>query len=163
MRKSTHILYMLLTLCFFGWAQAGANPQEAEDKRPINERLTSSAWDAFNKHDYPAAITAADKCIKKFRDDADGIQARLEKENVVIPKGKVSDDQKKVIFENGPLNDVATCLFIKGQAAEKLDKRDDAKAAYTATLKYSYARAWDPQGWFWSPSEGAAEKLEAIK
>jgi hypothetical protein len=150
---------MLVTLCLCGCAQA----QEAEDKRPINERLTSSAWDEFNKRHYQAAITAADKCIKKFRDDADGIQARLEKDKAVVPTGNVSDDQKKVVFQNGPLNDVATCLLIKGQAAQQLRQKADAKAAYKAVLKYTYARAWDPQGWFWSPAEGAAEKLEELK
>lgn len=75
----------------------------------------------------------------------------------------MSDQDKQKIFANGLLNDVATCYFIKGKAAEKLVRKDDAKRAYEEAKKLTYARAWDPQGWFWSPSEGASDRLDALR
>jgi hypothetical protein len=129
----------------------------------LNVILTTAAWDALNDGDYARAITLADSCVAAFGGAAFGDQAQLEGSKVPIPpKGKVSDAQKKDIHTRGPLNDVGTCLFIKGKAYESLRRVDEARKAYLEARGFTYARCWDPQGWFWSPSEAASGQIAAI-
>ena len=132
--------------------------------QPLNVRLTSQAWDGYNKADYEIAIAKADECIEEFRGAADREQTQLEKDRVPLPpKGSVSEQEKKVIFARGLLNDVATCFYVKGRSAEKLGRKEEAKQAYLAASKYTYARTWDPNGWFWSPAEAASDHLSRLK
>ena len=124
-----------------------------------NEKLTAAAWDAFNAGNYQEAITLADKCIGKFKELADKLEEKLERDHVSVPLGAVSDEQKARIHANGILNDVATCYFLKGSSADSLGNKDEAVQAYRACERYPHARCWDPQGWFWSPAEGAKKRL----
>jgi hypothetical protein len=62
------------------------------------------------------------------------------------------------------LNDVGTCWFIRGRSLEKMRRNSEAKTAYGAAAKYTYARCWDPDGQaYWSPAEAAAERLEVMR
>jgi tetratricopeptide (TPR) repeat protein len=132
--------------------------------QPLNVELTSQAWDAFNKGDYERAITSAEKCISEFRSATEREQAQLERDHIPVPpKGKVSDQEKKTILARGLLNDVATCFYIKGRSAENLGRKEEAKQAYLAASKLTYARCWDPKGWFWAPSEVSSDRLSLLK
>jgi len=136
---------------------------QGEDQ-PLNVQLTVAAWDAFNKRDFDTAIADADRCISEFRGSADRDQAQLqEAEAPLPPKGKVSEADKTAIFARGLLNDIATCFFIKGRSAEHLGRKDEAKLAYETAAKYTYARCWDPKGWFWSPAEAASDRLATLE
>lgn len=131
---------------------------------PLNVRLTNQAWEAFNKSDYEHAISYAEKCINEFLGGAERKQLQLEKENAALPPtGAVSDQEKETIFALGLLNDVATCLFIKGRSEEALGHKEEAIKAYQAASKYTHARCWDPKGWFWSPSEASSDRLSVLK
>jgi hypothetical protein len=133
-------------------------------KHTLNVELTTAAWDAFNKKDFPRAIANAEKCIGEFRGAADREQDSLEKAGTPLPPtGKVSNDAKALIISRGLLNDVATCYYIKGRSAQELGRRDEAIGAFEAAAKYTYARSWDPQGWFWSPAEAAKDRLTSMK
>src|SRR5205823_5634077 len=120
---------------------------------PLNARLTLESWTALNRGDYEQAIAKADECIRIYVAAANELQTQLQ--NVQAPQpdpGRPqNDEEKNSILRRGPLNDVATAFFIKGRAAEALGRRDLAIQAYQSALKYSYARCWDPKGWFWSP------------
>lgn len=129
-----------------------------------NEKLTAEAWQALEKKTFREAIAKADKCIESFESSAVKLQKQLEKANARVPKGEVTEEEKKVVHRNGLLNDVATCYFIKGKAHEGLKEKDAAIAAYKAAAKLTYARTWDPVGpWFWSPAEAATERLEELR
>jgi hypothetical protein len=54
-------------------------------------------------------------------------------------------------------------LYIKGRSAEHLKKFDQAKEAYRICKGYPHARIWDPQGWFWSPSEACSDRAAKLK
>lgn len=153
---------IFLSVAMSARAQA-EKPPAADAPKGLNEKATAAAWEAFNNNKFEPAITNAELCIEEFRGAANRIQAKLEKEKADIPNGPVTEEQKKKIRENGLLNDVATCYFIKGRAAEKLQRKEDAKKAFQQAKKYSYARAWDPAGWFWSPAEAASDRLEELK
>lgn len=131
---------------------------------PLNAELTNTAWEAFNKGNYEQAISASLKCINEFKGSADRQQNELESSKAPLPpKGSVSEETKKIIWARGLLNDVATCYFIKGRSAEYLGRIDEAKQSYREASKYTYARCWDPKGWFWAPSEAAQDRLSTLK
>ena len=75
------------------------------------------------------------------------------------PEG--SNDQ---VFTYWALNDVATSLFIQGEAFRKANKIGDALEAYKKVANdYVYGQTWDTKGWFWKPSEAAKEKIAMIE
>jgi hypothetical protein len=155
---STTCACMLLALSLMG-----ADEKDAA-KKPLNEKATADAWAALAQKNFEEAIKHADVCIEEFRGAANRLQAKLEKEKAKTPSGEVNEQQKKAIFANGLLNDVATCLFIKGKALEALRRNDEAKKAYEATQKYTHARTWDANGeFFWSPAEGASDRLDVLR
>jgi hypothetical protein len=133
------------------------------------EPCLRNAWDALNKKDYIAAIHASDECINNFHQKAERDQSALtQKGEPAPPTGVASDADKQRIFSRGVLNDAATAYFIKGKAAEALAKKNSeylaaARTAYQKAKNLTYARVWDPQGWFWSPSEAAADRLAELK
>jgi hypothetical protein len=131
---------------------------------PLNAELTKVAWEAFNKGNFEEAISSAQKCITEFKGGADREQKKLESAKEPLPRtGSVSEEIKKVILARGLLNDVATSYYIKGRSAESLGRMAEAKQSYKEATKYTYARCWDPQGWFWSPSEAAQDRLSILK
>jgi hypothetical protein len=163
---NANILLVLVSLMMpASNAAAAANSGiQADAETPRNVELTNAAWDAFKHHKYEDAIAAAERCVQRFKKEADQTQSALEQKKAKAqPTGKVSAEQKKAIFDQGVLNDVATCYWIKGRSAQLLKRNDEAKEAYNATIKYSYARSWDPRGWFWSPTEDAADRLQDLK
>lgn len=131
---------------------------------PRNVELVNRAWDAYRSQNYDTAMTAADRCVDRFKEEADADEAALEARHAkLLPTGAVGPKVKDEIYAQGVLNDVATCFWIKGISAQ-LSKHDDAaREAYTATMKYRYARTWDPKGWFWSPAEDAADRLRDLR
>lgn len=134
------------------------------DPLPLNVRLTNQAWEAFNNGDHEHAISYAEKCINEFLGGAERIQLQLKKENATLPPtGIVSDQEKETIFALGLINDVATCFFIRGRSEEALGHKEEAIKVYEAASKYTYARCWDPSGWFWSPSQAALDRLRMLK
>jgi|ERR1035441_4265622 hypothetical protein len=153
-------LCLVAFLCVVGFASPAADDEEF-----ANVLLTKAAWAALDQgHDPRLAISKAERCINKFGAQADAKQAELERLKArQSPLGAVSPEEKTAINQRGLLNDVATCYLIKGKAAEKLKLPDEAKAAYCAAAKYTYARCWDPHGWFWSPAEAACERLGDLK
>jgi tetratricopeptide (TPR) repeat protein len=156
--KRLHLLIVILSLGSLLPAFGG----EPKDK-PLNEKATAAAWAALNTDKFEAAMQRADECVGEFRGAANRLQEKLENEKADLPTGAVSAQLKAKILANGLLNDVGTCYFIKGQAAEKLGRKEDAVKAYEEARKLTYARTWDPQGWFWSPAEGASDRLASLR
>lgn len=137
--------------------------QTQSTPQPVNVRLTSEAWAAFNAKNWTLAISRADECIEAFRAAADDQETDLEKAKVPEPPaGSVTDEQKKQILRLGLVNDVATCFWIKGRAAEESGRKEEARKAYEATTKYRYGRCWDPARFFWSPAKDAVSRLKNL-
>ena len=155
----TQILFLLLLAC--GTAAYAEEP------------CLKDAWDALNKSDYPGAIRAADSCIDNFHSKAERDQSALaERHEPTPPTGAVSDADKQKIFSRGVLNDTAAAYIVKGKSAEALAKKQKSKSmdylatardAYEHAKALTYARVWDPKGWFWSPSEAASDRLLDLK
>ncbi len=141
-----------------------ASAQETR-KVPLNEAETTKAWEAFNKQEYREAIKYADLVIDEFSNDADAMQAELTRNNVPPPRVQPDEKEKKAIFARGVLNDVATCLFIKGESLQHLEDQLGARRAYEAACKLTYARTWDPQGdgFFWNAASRSCTRAKRIR
>jgi hypothetical protein len=154
---------VLSLLVLVSWVTAAdLSNRRDETETTLNVDLTSAAWDAFNHHRHEDAISAADRCIQEFKEEADRRQADLkEQKSKQPPVGKVNDNHRKDILGQGVLNDVATCYWIKGRSAELLHRNDEAREDYRATMNYSYARTWDQEKrLFWSPAQDASDRLQ---
>jgi tetratricopeptide (TPR) repeat protein len=119
-----------------------------------------SAWEALGQGDYRRAIEVAEQCTQVLGEQADREQQRLAKSGLQAPPvGVPTMDEALKIAARRPLNTVAGCYLIRGDAAERLQRRDEAREAWLAAAKYTYARSWNPRGFFWSPSQAALERL----
>ncbi len=113
--------------------------------------LTSRAWEALDKGDVEAVLAYTNKCIELYGEQAKKMQTSL------TDYAKGSNQE---IFNNWALNDVATSLFIQGEAYRKAKMKDEAKEVYQKLInEYTYGQCWDPKGWFWKPAEAAKEKI----
>ena len=154
----------LIRSCFFVLlavlnAHAQTAPTSAQDApAPTNNApvgkdsssaLTSAAWSALDRKDYAAAREAADRCRTLYGAQADEMQGKL----TTLP-------DKETAHQQWALNDVGTCVFVLGKAAEGEGKKEEAMVAYKEVVdKYPFAQCWDTQGWFWQPSVAARERI----
>jgi hypothetical protein len=142
----------------------------------MSEEQTNAAWDFFKKGEpdpvqkLPArrenlrrSIEITDSVITDLKGPADTKEQSLIHDAVPLPStGDVTAQERRAIFAYGALNDVATCLWIKGRAFQHLGSSNDAVRAYLQITNYPHARTWDPKGWFWSPYDDALGRLNAL-
>ncbi len=117
--------------------------------------LITNAWQALGENDLEAVLAYTNKCVELYAEQAKKMQASL----TDYPTG--TNDE---IFSYWALNDIATGLFIQGEAYRKAKMTDEAVKAYqTVVDEYTYGQCWDPKGWFWKPAEAAKEKIAMIE
>ena len=115
--------------------------------------LTVKAWEALGEREYEDAVKYTEKCAELYEEKAREMQAAL----WTKPRAEVAHDY-------WALNDVGTSYFIRGEALTKLREYERALAAYKVVKdELYYAQAWDPKGWFWSPSDAAYPKIAALE
>jgi tetratricopeptide (TPR) repeat protein len=117
--------------------------------------LATKAWEALAAKDLEGVLAYTNKCLELYAEQAKKMQASLED----YPTG--TNDE---IFAFWALNDIATCLFIQGEAYRQADMKDEALAAYKKVVdEYTYGQTWDVKGWFWKPAEASQEKIAMIE
>jgi tetratricopeptide (TPR) repeat protein len=138
---------------------------EAMRVKPRNEVITKAAFDAYNQGDYETARDRADECICEYREDAEQLQALFVEEGTPKPpQGSVTRHVRLQILKNGLLNDVASCLWLKGRCAQKLGRTEEARRAFEQSMQLYYARCWDPNlKTFWSPPRVAGCDLARME
>ena len=120
-----------------------------------SQTLATKAWKALGDQDLEAVLAYTNKCLELYQVKAQEMQKSLT---------EYPWESKEKIFSYWALNDVGTCLFIKGEAFRNAGNMDEAKKAYKNLVdSYSYSQCWDPKGWFWKPSEAAQQKLDELK
>lgn len=118
-----------------------------------SEYLTNKAWEGLDKKDYRQVEVYAQKCIYLYQEQAKSQQNSLK---------NLAPDSFIPYF--WALNNVGTCYFILGEAYLAQKRYEDAKSMYQQVIdNYSYARCWEPRGWFWKVSDVAKEKLKKIE
>ena len=118
--------------------------------------LATKAWQALADKNVEAVVVYTNKCIELYAAEAVKMQASLKE----YPAG---DDQK--VFSFWALNDVATCLYIQGEAYRQAKQNDKAKAIFERIVKeFSYGQTFDPANKaFWKPADAAADKISMIE
>ena len=120
-----------------------------------SQTLTVKAWKALADKDLDAVLVYTNKCLELYQNKAKEMQASLT---------EYPFETKEKVFSYWALNDVGTCLFIQGEAYRNAGNTEEAKKAYGRVVsEFSFAQCWDPQGWFWKPSEGAQQKIDEMK
>lgn len=115
--------------------------------------LQVKSWDALGEGNFEHVLKYTDKCAELYEEKAREMQASL----------KAKPDAKDT-HDYWALNDVGTCFFIRGEALTKLRRYEEALEAFTLLKdELYYAQAWDPKGWFWSPSDAAYPRIEMLK
>lgn len=110
-------------------------------------------WNYLGERKFDEVYKITDECIAKYSSQADRLAKTL---SDFPPKGK--EGMYKV------MNDVATCLFIKGEALMREGRIEEAKKVFKEIIdKYPYSVAWDPRGWFWSIKEKAEITLKKLE
>jgi hypothetical protein len=144
------IVLFLLSLATLG--NLGLNLNGWFELSP-STKLMVAGFRLFDSQRYADAMTAAGECSDGFHLAATKLEKSLAGQE--IPLGKVSEEQARVIFNDGVLNDVAGCYWIQGHTQEAI-------AAYKKAQEYPHARVWDPKGWFWSPAEDAQDRVASL-
>ena len=121
-----------------------------------SETLTTKAWHALEAKDFASVQGYTGKCIQMYKAKALEMQKAL--------TAPPATDNKEKVFANWALNDVGTCYFILGKALEQQGKTKEAVEAYKfVAANLTYAKCYDTKGWFWSPADGAAERVKALE
>ena len=116
--------------------------------------LTGKAWNAYGAGELELALKYTAKCKEMYMEEAKKQQASLD----AFPVG----EEKTHTY--WALNDVGTCLFIKGQVYEKQKKTKEAIEAYKLLVQeLSFSQCWDTKGWFWKPAEAAAGRVKQLE
>ncbi len=114
--------------------------------------LTQQAWKALEKGNYQDVFMITDECEKRFGVRAQKQQAML----TAVPPPEKS-------FTYSALNDVATCMFIKGKALRQFKRNEEAKQVFRTIIRdYRFAQCWDPKGWFWKVAGAAQDEINCI-
>jgi tetratricopeptide (TPR) repeat protein len=111
--------------------------------------LTTNAWNAVAANNSDDAIACIDKCLELYAGKAKEMQASL-------TAYAVGADASQM----WALNDVGTCLFIKGEVLMKKGDTEGAIKAYQMLVdEFKFAQTWDTKGWFWKPADAAKQKI----
>ncbi len=158
------VLGVILSLCASIIGLSCATPDQSAGQTAGTPSSVDQTWAAYNQRDYAGAIEWADRCINECLGRAMRDQEQLEASKTPPPPvGAVSRQQKQVILARAALNDAAACLYVKGRSLEATGRKEEATAIYREASKLTYARCWDPKGWFWSPSEGSLDRLRMLR
>jgi hypothetical protein len=125
----------------------------------------SRGWDALNAKNYSAAIQIASGCARQFSGQALSEEDRLKANKAPIyaaGRRDINSPTAQAILANGVLNDTAACLFILGTAQEALSQCKDALTSFRSLAVLTHALIWDPNGWFWAPSEAAEDAVRRL-
>lgn len=163
---------LLLTILFLLIVPTVVFTVRATDILPPNVRMMKEVWDTFNKAKdtnktdfYQKAIEKAEALIREFEPGAQTKQRRLIEDKVKVPKdGKLSKEQKDIVFSFGPLHEVSAAWWVKGRSLETLRKTQEAIQAYERAAQYTHALVYDPS-WdgFWSPAQDAKARADYIR
>ncbi|MBN2712315.1 MAG: beta-glucanase precursor [Planctomycetes bacterium] len=131
------------------------NIAKAEDDNR-SFKLTAKAWDLLAEKKYDEALKVIETCEKLYGAQAKEMQKSLKE----YPK----NDPKEETEKYWALNDVGTCMYIKGEVlVQKGDKAAAIKAYKSCMNDYGYCQCWDPKGWFWKPAEAAKKKVVELE
>src|SRR3989338_3180712 len=128
MKKLALVVWLIITAIFLN--PAVSMGYDFGDYRSVT--LASKAWAALEKSDIEGVLAYTNKCIELYGEQAKKMQAGLKDYVLMDPNNPASKD---AVFANWALNDVATSLFIQGEAYRRAKMNDEAKEVYQKLIK----------------------------
>lgn len=117
------------------------------------------ALQLYAEKNYEEAIKSVDACLNQWVSDAITLQQTFNSKKTELPPlGKFTESERKQIHENYILNDVSIAIWVKARSLEETDQIELAKKLYSNCIYLTHGRAWDPKGWFWSPSADCVKR-----
>ncbi|MGA2259473.1 MAG: hypothetical protein ABSG53_32765, partial [Thermoguttaceae bacterium] len=159
------ILLVILSIVFAILAFLPKPPPPPPPPPPTRQELVALAWTANNEKQWDQVVELTTTVISDFEHPADKKQEEYTKQKEPLPKtGRVgvdlSDADEKRNHSFGLVNDVATALFLRGEANLNLGKQVEARADWKKVMTFTHAVTFDKvQKEFWRTSEGAENKL----
>jgi tetratricopeptide (TPR) repeat protein len=152
MKKILSLLALAIFVVGCSSAPTLKEPAALDFGDSTSQTLTTNAWNALGEGNYINAIKYTERCAELYEEEARKMQSSL--------NAKAHIDK---VHDYWALNDVGTSYFIKGEALAKLGRKSEAIVAFkVVTDELSYAQAWDPKGWFWSPADAAYPKIAML-
>ena len=137
----------LLILCL-GSATFFAGPAFSDEAWQV----TRKAWDALGKKNFDEVERLANESVRRWGERGRKINNRLSK----LPSAKEAK-------QYSTLNELATIVWLKGEALLKKGDRDGALAAfYTVLADYNFGQTWDKKGWYWSPAASSRDRIAEL-
>ncbi len=167
---------IILTICLTGltwstaWSEDAVDEDGAEDTTSATACTTSdpSDWaitsvELFAEEKYAEAVATVDACFAQWGPQGGQQQKAMHDDGTKCPRtGKVNNKTKQKIHDNGLVNDVSMALWAKARSLHELGELEAAKQAYSQCVYMACGRAWDPNGWFWSPAEDCAKNVQEL-
>ncbi|MEI8011035.1 MAG: tetratricopeptide repeat protein [Candidatus Omnitrophota bacterium] len=154
----------VMMMCALVFAAAGIQFANAQSAAPAgysfgdfkSETLAAKSWQALASKNLDEVLAYTNKCLELYEANAVKMQADLKQ----YPSG---EPQK--IFSFWALNDVATCLYIQGEAYRQAKQLDKSKAAFERIIKeFSFGQTYDPANKaFWKPADAAKDKISMME
>ena len=132
---------------------------------PTREQLLTRAWNASERERWTTVVDFLTKLLNDYEFSAERGEKQMLSTNAPPPKlGRLgvalSDADAQANFSRGLINDVATALYLRGEAFNHLGKVPEARADWQKVLTYPHAATWDVRTKeFWLTKEGAENKL----
>lgn len=159
---------LMVMMCALAMSATGVQLVHAQAALPVtatpsynfgdhkSSTLATKAWQALAEKNVDAVVVYTNKCLELYAAEAVKMQAGLQ----AYPAG---DPQQ--VFSFWALNDVATCLYIQGEAYRQAKQNDKAKPVFERLVKdFFYGQAYDPGNKaFWKPSDAAKDKLAMME
>ncbi|MCK5707499.1 MAG: hypothetical protein KAI43_07575 [Candidatus Aureabacteria bacterium] len=115
--------------------------------------LTFMAWIELTNENYSKAIEITEKCIELYGKEAISQQMLLN-----------DFSSKYNTRHNWALNDVGTCLYIKGESHLRLREYRKAYSSFKKiSMNYSFAQCFDPSKGFWKASATSEKKIVKLE
>ena len=122
-----------------------AFPQEAW-------QLTGKAWSALGNNNFDEVERLANEAVRRWGENARKRNNGLSK----LPSTKEANGY-------ATLNELATIVWLKGEALLKKGDREGALAAYyTVLADFNYGQTWDTKGWYWSPAASCRDRIAEL-
>ena len=115
-------------------------------------QLTGKAWSALGNNNFDEVERLANEAVRRWGENA-------RKRNNGLSKLPSTKEAKGY----ATLNELATIVWLKGEALLKKGDREGALAAYyTVLADFNYGQTWDTKGWYWSPAASCRDRIAEL-
>lgn len=113
-------------------------------------QLIMKSWDAWGSGNYTLTYEFTDEFIGLHQEEA-------------LMQAKGLSDFPANPDNYQAYNNVATAYFIKAEALRDDGKTEEAIKTYNKVIEdFSFAKGWDPRGWYWKVADTAKKSLEKL-